>query len=49
MVERDKICLRKRKIKRRGKIWSKNGVKVARNEGEIQDLKMEVLERERGR
>ena len=49
MGERDEICLRKRKIKRKGKILNKNGVKIGRNEGEIEGLTMEGSERERGR
>jgi len=40
MVERDEICLRKRKIKRK--------VKMGGNEGEIKGLTMNGLERERG-
>ena len=49
MVETDEICLRKKKIKREGKILSDNGVKMGGNEGEIEGLTMEGLEREKGR
>jgi len=31
----DEICWRKRKIKRKGKILSENGMKMGRKEGEI--------------
>ena len=40
MVKRDEICGKKRKIKRKGKILYENGVKIGRNEGEIEGLIM---------
>jgi len=49
MMERDEICLRNRKSKRKGKILSENEVKMGRNAGEIEGLTMEGLEAERGR
>ena len=48
MVERSEICWRKWKIKRKGKILIENGVKMGKNEGEIEGLIIEGLQRERG-
>jgi len=49
MVEGDGIYWRNRKIKRKGKVLSKNEMKMGRNEGEIEGLTMEGLDREKGR
>ena len=42
MVEKDEICWRKCKIKRKGKILNENGVKMGRNQWKIKGLTMEV-------